>query len=213
MIFRTAILMTLTLLAACAPVTQTDTASFTDPAWRGRSFSALLIQVDKSSLQEQQAIESAASQKLKLAGIDASAGSEFFPPTRNYNPSARKHILRQTNAEGVVVVTPTEKHTVQRYIPPSYNAGLSYPITRADGRVGYVHQPGFYDPGFVLTEPRASYDVALYSLPNYTKVWTAEFRVAGTNGMSFTTVGEHFGAELVKRLAQDGLISPQKNTH
>jgi hypothetical protein len=194
------------LLSSCTQVTQTNTVSYTDPAWRGKTFSALIVETDGAGLQEQLAIERTTAQDLKQAGINSGASVDYIPPTRNYGERANRHILAQTQSDGVLVVTPTEKQTVSRYYPGSPELGVfggSGGYTGAGVNFGMP----YYDPGYTVQEPIVHYTVTLYSVPRFARVWQAEFVVHGAGGMSYNTIAARFSEQLVQRLMQDGLIA------
>jgi len=193
-------------LAACGPTTRTTGASFTDPAYRGQSFSSLVVEADKSGLQERQAIENGTVQALMKAGVRARTSLEILPPTRNYSDGAVRQAIGQTGAQGVVEIIPANKQIHQEYYPPTYHAGIAHGRYGTGFGGGMAFGPGFYDPGFVVNEPRVTYNVTLYAFPGYRKVWTGEFRTDGAGGMDYGDVGGHFGAALVQRLQQDGVI-------
>jgi hypothetical protein len=205
-LFLTLCLMTPAILASCAPTTRTTGASFTDPAYQGQVFTSLIVEADRAGLQERQAIENATVQTLHQAGINARTSLEILPPTRNYNDAAVRQALSRTGAQGVIEIIPADKQIHQEYFPPTYHAGIAHGRYGTGFGGGMVFGPGYYDPGFVVNEPRVTYNVTLYAFPGYRKVWTGEFRTDGAGGMDYGDVGAHFGSALVQRLQQDGVI-------
>ncbi|MDB5491319.1 MAG: hypothetical protein JWO78_1168 [Micavibrio sp.] len=199
-------LMGAAVLAACAPTTQTTGASFTDPAYRGQRFASLVVEADKAGLQERQAIENGTAQALRKSGVNARTSLELLPPTREYSDSAVRQALGQTGAQGVIEIIPAAKQIRERYFPPTYHAGIAHGRYGTGFGGGMMFGPGFYDPGYTVDEPRVTYNVTLYAVPGYRKVWTGEFRTDGSGGMDYGDVGSHFGSALVQRLQQDGLI-------
>lgn len=195
-------------LTGCAPMTRTTGASFTDPAFVGQRFSSLVVEADRSGLAERQAIETGTVQALRESGVNASASLEVLPPTRNYSDAAVKQILRNSSAQGVIEIIPSGKQVRERYYPPTFYAGMGHGHygTGLGGGMAFG-SPGFYEPGYRVSEPRVTYEVTLYAFPGYRKVWTAQLQTDGSGGMDFGDVGAHFGAALVRRLQQDGVIS------
>lgn len=208
-IFMTALLT----LAACAQQTSTRATSYTDPAYRGVMFSSLAVEAE-TGLQEREIIERVAVSKLNNANIPAIASLDLLPPTRDYSQATRKRKMINSGRQGLLVITPSGKQIVEDYIPGS-RMGPGFSPYAGYGRYGRhdhfgvgggIGFGGFYDPGVVLREPQSSYVVSLYSLPQFDRVWTAEFSVRGANGMDFNGVAQRFAEILIRRLGTDGLI-------
>lgn len=206
-------LVVLLALGGCAQQTSTRATSYTDPAFRNVMFSTLAVEAE-AGLQEREIIERTAAARLNGAGVATLASLDIMPPTRNYSPATRKRQMINSGMQGLLVVTPADKRVIEDYIPGS-RMGPGFMPYAGYGRFGrrdYVgigtgmHFGGYYDPGIILREPQAGYVASIYSLPQFDRVWTAEFSVRGANGMDFNAVAGRFAEILVRRLAEDGLI-------
>ncbi len=204
----------LLFLGACAQQTSTRTTSFTDPAYQGVLFSSLAVEAE-AGLQEREIIERTAAARLGNMNITTLASLDVLPPTRDYNQATRKRRMMDSGMQGLLVITPSNKQIVEDYIPGSrLNSGFTpYAGYGRHGRRdhfgiggGMNFGGGFYDPGIVLREPQSTYVASIYSLPQFDRVWTAEFSVRGANGMDFNAVAGRFAEILVRRLGADGLI-------
>lgn len=202
-------------LSACAQQTSTRTTSFTDPAYQGVRFSSLAIEAE-AGLQEREIIERTASARLGAMNMTTLSSLDVMPPTRDYNQATRKRRMIDSGMQGLLVITPANKQIVEDYIPGShFNPGFTpYAGYGRYGRRdhfgiggGMNFGGGFYDPGIVLREPQSTYIASIYSLPQFDRVWTAEFSVRGANGMDFNAVAGRFAEVLVRRLGADGLIA------
>lgn len=208
-------LTAIVFLAGCAQQTSTRTTSFTDPAYHGVTFSSLAVEAE-AGLQEREIIERTAAAKLGNINIATQASLDILPPTRDYSQATRKRRMMDSGMQGLLVITPAKKEIIEDYIPGSH-FGPGFSPYAGYGRHGHRDHfgigggmnfgSGFYDPGIVLREPQSAYVASIYSLPQFDRVWTAEFSVRGANGMDFNAVAGRFAEVLVRRLASDGLIS------
>lgn len=201
------------ILGGCAQQTRTSATSFTDPAYRGLVFSSLVVEAE-TGLQEQEIIERVATARLRDAGVQTMTSLDMMPPTRDYSQAVRKRNMINSGMQGLLVITPADKQVIQNYIPGS-TIGPGFMPYAGYGRYGrrdYIGVGsgmsfgGYYDPGIVLNEPQSRYIASIYLLPQFDRVWTAEFTVRGANGMNFNTVAGRFAESLVRRLGADGLI-------
>jgi hypothetical protein len=194
------------LFASCGPLTRTTGASFTDPAYQGRTFPSFVVKVEGSPLAERQVIETSLAAGLNKAGLHAEESINLLPPTRDFTDSQIRKKIAGTGRSALLVVIPQQKQIMRDFVPGSYTPGniIAYPV--GHGRVAHVREPGFYEPGYYTHEPVATYNASLYALPGFDKVWTADLQTEGPNGMAFLIVGQNFADALIQRLAQDGLI-------
>ena len=201
--------MAMLCATACAPQTSTMGSSIIDPAYRGGPFRSLVVEAE-AGLQERDIIESTASHWLNQAGVPAQVSLALLPPTREPTVTERRRAMAGSGAQGLLLVTPVQKEVIRDYIPPSHFPIYGY---GSHGRrhdhfgIGTGFGFGHYDPGVVLHEPQARYEASLYTLPQFTRVWTAELSTRGASGMDFNAVAERFAGALVQRLAQDGMIA------
>jgi hypothetical protein len=196
----------LLMLAACAQVTATRGASFTDPGYNGPLFNSIVVDTRTGNLAERQAIEASAVATLQSTGASAIPGMNVVPPTRDTGETTRRRKIMNTGAQGVLEIEPREHQII-----PSYMPGTQYRDFRHHrhswNRDAYWDDPFYYDPPMVLEEPEVRYEATLYTLPHYDKVWTADISTRGPTGMSYEEVGGNFGRELIERLAKDGLVN------
>jgi hypothetical protein len=196
----------LIVLASCGPLTRTTGASFTDPAWAGKTFPSFVVKVEGAKLAERQAIEEALAGGLQQAGLPAQGSLALLPPTRDYSDGQIRKRIADTHLSALLVVVPSDKEIVRSYVPGTYFPGNSITYPTGRGRFARIYEPGTFEPGYFTHEPNAYYNVSLYALPSFDKVWTADLRTEGADGMDFLDVGAHFANALVQRLGRDGLI-------
>lgn len=199
------------MLGACAPQTVTRGASMADPAWRGGPFRALVVEAE-TGLQERDIIENTAALWLNKAGVATQTSLVLTPPTRDISRAERKRVMMNSGMQGLLVITPLGKEVIKDYIPPSRS-----PFRGHYGRYGRHDRFGigsdfgfyddFYDPGIVLHEPQSRYEISIFTLPAFERIWTAELSTRGASGMDFNAVAERFAVALVGRLVQDGMIA------
>ena len=198
-------------LGSCAQQTSTIGSSVVDPAYRGGPFRSLVVETE-AGLQERDIIENTAAHWLAQAGVPAQASLALLPPTREISLTERRRVMAGSGAQGLLLVTPIKKEVIRDYIPPShfpvyggYSHGHRHDSFGFGTGFGFGH---YYDPGVILHEPQARYAASLYTLPGFTRIWTAELSTRGASGMDFNAVAERFAGALVDRLVQDGMIAP-----
>ena len=201
-------ILSVLLLAACAPTTRTTGASFTDPAFTPGTVRSMVVQVKGSDLGERQTMENAIVAAVTQNGVSAGRSLDLLPPTRNIGETAARRAIMNSGTDAVLVITPKQKQMDEKYIPPSYSPGHRRYSRHHSGFGDYYFEPGFIQGGYYIREPVAAYDAALYSLPHYRALWTGQFTIRGSSGAEFTTLSGQFGTELVERMANDGVIAP-----
>lgn len=194
------------LLMGCAQTTATQGVSYVDPDLYNYRFDELIIAVDSDSLSEREAVEYAAASALQDAGISARPAMVVVLPTRGrVGDQSWVRTMKNSGADGILEIRPIARAVDRNcYQSPRYGMGIGV------GRGHMDHT--YYDSGFGMglhdcyDEPRARYEVNLYTLPRYQGMWTAEFKSAGAGGMNFNDVGRRFARELVKRMIADNVI-------
>lgn len=190
------------ILAACQ-TTNTNAASFVDPAWDGRRAGFVLVEVRQADLRERAAIEHASVAALREAGIGAAASMDIFLPTRTYSASERRQLARSSGADSVITIEPTGKTIERDYTPPARPYGG---FGWGSGGYRYSTVGVGIDTGLLREEPVATYRASLAPLGDEKIIWVGDFVTRGPTGMRFDIVGERFARYLVRQLKQDGMI-------
>lgn len=192
------------LMTACTAAMITEGDSFTDPGWNGISTNSVLVEVQNVRLAEQKAIETSVVSLLKKSGLRAEPAYSFFPPTRIFTPAQRQERLRESGYESYLVIRPYNHEMITHYEPPA---------TRPFGNVNYgsggwggVGVGISFDRGYRYDEPVIHYQTDLYLVQGNRNIWTGDYATRGVDGMSYETLGDRFGKELVEKLKKDGLI-------
>lgn len=204
------------LLVSCTRTTLTKSDSYTDPAFGAKRISSFLVSAENMKLSEQEALEQEVAKSLGTYNVGTVLGRELYIPTRRYGDEEKRQIAIGTNTEAILLISPQGRdiHNIHTYpdrsSPRVRVGGYTGSSSGVGIGVGFPIGVGVDEGGFIggthFREPEAFYKAEIYLLPNFERIWIAEFSTRGPDGMSWTRLAERFGNEMVKKLNEDGLI-------
>src|SRR4029079_13310927 len=126
------------------------------------------------------------------AGVRATVGTEVMPPTRLSDAAFTETAIKNSGAEGALVLFEKGKGASSTYIPPTVigpgYASSTGTITGYGGLYSYsgmtTYTPPAVMPGYTITKPNSEYRAAIYDFRLGRQSWIAEI---GSRGNAFAT--------------------------
>ncbi|GEM_PF-1201026 len=230
-------LSVLLLLSACGRTTSSNATSFVDPSFStAQAPSHIFVSAERAGLKEQDAIEQGLVTALIETGLKATKGSHIYLPTRSYSDKEKRNLAIETGAQAVLLITPEDKDVHEVYTQPDEFGYAHDPFYR-DHRYSPTYGYGPYDPyyygprtrvgayggsrsgvsvgvgfpigygGTLYREPEAKYRAELYLLPQFSRVWVAEFSIRGPDGMGWNNLARRLGDVMLKKMGEDGVVA------
>lgn len=98
---RIAVLLLVVVLVGCAT---TNITSFTDPAFKGHTFSSFVVVTPNLNLQYSSLLQRKICNSIRDKGAKCARALDMFPPTRTYNGAQVDKILKENRIGGYLVV-------------------------------------------------------------------------------------------------------------
>lgn len=163
------------LLGACA-ATQI-TSDWKEQSYQGPPRKIVVIAIAKNP-GNRRIFEDEFVRRLKEHGTDAVAGYTRIPDQKQGNRQATADMMKQENADAVLITRLTDRKTVKTYVPGTmapygawYDRYPSYYGTWPD-YYGYGYQ-AMYSPGYLAEEEYALIETNLYQAGNEKLIWSA----------------------------------------
>jgi hypothetical protein len=201
----------LVVLTGCASST---VSSYLEAGSRTQPFTHLIVVASNLPLEERLAAEQAMAKTMKAAGVRATVGTEVMPPTRLNDAAFTAAAIKNSGAEGALVLFEKGKGATSTYVPPT-TIGPGYASTTGTisgygGLYSYsgmtTYSPPAVMPGYTITKPNAAYGAAIYDFRLGRQIWIAEIGSRGNAFATYTDLADSAAKAAVKRLKQDGLI-------
>ncbi len=195
------------LLAGCASI-QTEVASSTDPAFRGRTFEKLCVSAPQADLLARRAVEGALAAELRTAsGSEVVQLGEVLFPGREHKDEDVQAAVVASGADGYLIVSPLQSWTDERQVPATMSSTWwDYGGRR---RPGFGTTTTWFTGGYTIAQPNAVFEARLLDVPGGTTVWIASVRAEGAPGSTWAELHAAAAREAAQRLVADGLLAPR----
>lgn len=169
-----------------------------------------LTPVDAVAIQLEQALV----ERLRDAGVAATAARQDFSAQELREPAVRERIagrVKASGADGVLLVAYQRKAEKQVYVPPSTTTLPLPPLPPPPVRGGYPAYIGYqyeviYQPGYYTTSTEYYMASTLYQVGKDAPVWTAQSATVDPDTVAAGV--RSFTKTLVRELGRAGALDP-----
>ncbi|MBI3610446.1 MAG: hypothetical protein HY204_07075 [Nitrospirae bacterium] len=148
-------------------------------------------------------------EQLATRGVHGISSITILPPTKDYSKEEIAAAIRDTQADGVLLVTLTDYYTQQYYVPGSSTttgtATISGDIINYSGRT--QNYGGFY-----ISKPRVHYALKLFDASTWKVAWLATSVTGGNAFAKFDTLIQSLAETAVQKLQEDGAIRKKRSS-
>jgi hypothetical protein len=150
-----------------------------DPAAPSAGYQRLLIIAPFTDLASRLYAENAFVAPLATRGVHGLPFLAVFPPTRTYSKEESAAMLRNSGADGALIVTLTDAYTQQVYVPRS--STTTGTATLSGDMVNY-RETTQHNGGYYVSLPRVQYELRLVDVATGQTTWLA---ASWTRGNAF----------------------------
>jgi hypothetical protein len=185
-----------------------EAGSLTEP------FTHLIVIASNLPLEERLAAEQGMAKTMKANGVRATIGTKVMPPTRLNDDAFTEAAIKNSGAQGALVLFEKGKGATSTYVPPTV-IGPGYATTTGTIH-GYgdlysysgttIYTPPPMMPGYTVRKPIAEYWAAIYDFRLGRQIWIAEIESSGNAFANYADLADSAAKTAVKRLKRDGLI-------
>ena len=186
-----ALSVTLTASAGLLSFARTEITSFTDPAFRERRLTNVMVLASLADIALRTEAERAFVEQLNKSGISALPSIDVIPPTRNYTAEEINRVVTDNGICDVMVIVLTDTAEKKTFIPPSFHT--------------YGNSTYMYG-GYTVSKPRLTFQITLYDAATGNAMWIASALTSGTAHADFKTIIKSLSRETAEKLKTDGFI-------
>ncbi|MCC6784373.1 MAG: hypothetical protein IT457_16135 [Planctomycetes bacterium] len=199
---RVFLALVLLTAASCAGI-ETDLAAVVSPELAGRSYRQICVSAPDGDLRMRSAVEDAMSAALADRGIATTRLGQLLFPGKEHGEDEIAAAVKQTGADGFLVLKPISSWTDEQWIPPTITTS-GYGGRRP---WGWGYGTSWVSGGYTVSRPRATIDVRLFDVAKEDVTWVASVGVAGGGDADWTALRIEAARAAIARLAQDGLLA------
>jgi hypothetical protein len=199
------------LMVAATPahaLRSTKHESFTDPDFVGYQPSKVVLVINIQNLDIRDAIENRLSKELSRRGVEVLDERDLFPPTRQWDPEARKRILEQHGVTSVIVFDVGDSsHTVSQIGSNTYSSATAYGYGNSATATGTSTTVPI-----VSANSESSFSAVLLDVSSGRIAWTADIhtKAGGTLFAGGKKDANAAAKAVVKSMSADGHIAGAK---
>jgi hypothetical protein len=185
----------------------TEIKSFTDPDFKSKKYSHLMVQSQSEYLDQQDQIETLYIGALGSTKAQGDSYLKIFSPTRKYSDSEINVMLAKHRIDGILVIKQTQYYEDQKYVPQNSSTYGQGTITGNEvNTYSHTNTSG----GFYVTHSRLRHEITLYDARTKRTVWIGGAFTAGKKRNNFKEIYQSLANETVKHLILDGVVEGKK---
>ena len=191
-------IVSIMLLIGISGCANTETTSFTDPAFKSERFNNFVVKVDNTDFQSKELIANEICVELRDAGARCTSSLNIFPPTRSYSNDEKSKILKERNVGGYLVILVGDGSTSTNYIGSqqfgTVNVYGNYATTNTNSMPIYSFSR------------QAGYNSILIDTKTQNKAWVGGSRTSGQGLVNITddAFASSLASSLVDALRNNG---------
>ncbi|MBF0305017.1 MAG: hypothetical protein HQL41_05155 [Alphaproteobacteria bacterium] len=196
------------LLSGCAVAT---VQSYTDPVYRdGPQLKQVVVSAAGMPIHQRLKAEQAMAESIVKAGGGALKASDLLPPTRNFTEAEVAQILKESGADGVVILSLVQQGSESTYVPQTQLPGSSTSYVSVFGNQATVqtyHRPGQTVGGFVVAKPVGAYKATVFEAGTGKTIWMADGSASGNAWANHDLLAITVANEVVAKLIGERIVS------
>ncbi|WP_460240940.1 hypothetical protein [Aurantivibrio infirmus] len=191
----------LIFLSSCASTRMT---SFVDPAFRGTSYSSVLVSSNIAELEGKGFMESTICARFLAYGIDCSRSIDIFPPTRQFTDEQWLENFNNSGAQALIAVELTDAYSTQTYVPQTTTTSGN---VTSYGNTAYYNQSTNTSGGYNINKPVEKYKITIIDGTNGKVAMIATSTTGGNAFAKSSNLAKSLAAELLQQLINERLIT------
>ena len=190
-------------LFGCA---STSITGFKNPDFKG-TVKNVIVYASVGDLQMRQTMENEIAIAFSEGGYGAISSMNVFSPAKKYTESEMVQILKQKKIEGALIVSITDAHTTQSYVPKSTNEK-----TKGEGYVlgDYLYYKSTTKTettgGYYINKPVVSFESVLFNVEDGLQIWLASSTTKGNAFAKMGTLSSSLGSNILESLVSQGIL-------